>query len=370
MAVAASSQQSWDVCFSILPKVSRSFALAISVLKPALRESVCVAYLLCRLVDTFEDAANLSVERKAMLIRELERLVDDPNALPHDWHLAAAREIEPGSAAHDLELLRRCPDVIAAYGSVGVSDRQAIARCFHEMAVGMVEMQQVLEGHRRRIRVLPSMASLQRYCHYVAGTVGTLLTELFYAHSEAMTKAGYFALVDLSEAFAQTLQRINILKDVAGDVDHGWCFIPQANLDEAEVTPEALFDSAKRAEALRAIEPVLVATLRDIPRSWRYLALIPLVEREVRMFLGYSLVIGVKTVQLIVRSPGVLFDRANKTKITRLEVASIVEKVNRWVSDPAKFDRYYETLIQEAIASLSPEWDEPVRAALVSARSI
>ncbi|MBT5375365.1 MAG: squalene/phytoene synthase family protein, partial [Nitrospinaceae bacterium] len=49
----------WTYCVKTLPKVSRTFALNISVLKGDLHRSILVAYLFCRIVDTVEDAAEL-----------------------------------------------------------------------------------------------------------------------------------------------------------------------------------------------------------------------------------------------------------------------------------------------------------------------
>ena len=44
----------------ILPYVSRTFALTIPQLPPALRTAVTNAYLLCRIADTIEDEPALS----------------------------------------------------------------------------------------------------------------------------------------------------------------------------------------------------------------------------------------------------------------------------------------------------------------------
>jgi farnesyl-diphosphate farnesyltransferase len=49
---------------TILPKVSRTFALTIPQLPPILRVAVTNAYLLCRIADTIEDEPTLSAEDK------------------------------------------------------------------------------------------------------------------------------------------------------------------------------------------------------------------------------------------------------------------------------------------------------------------
>ena len=58
----------WNYCVSTLPKVSRTFALNISVLKGDLHKSILVAYLFCRTIDTVEDAYKLDASLKTQLL--------------------------------------------------------------------------------------------------------------------------------------------------------------------------------------------------------------------------------------------------------------------------------------------------------------
>jgi len=58
----------WNYCVSTLPKVSRTFALNISVLKGDLHKSILIAYLFCRTIDTVEDASKLETSIKIKLL--------------------------------------------------------------------------------------------------------------------------------------------------------------------------------------------------------------------------------------------------------------------------------------------------------------
>ena len=58
----------WNYCVETLPKVSRTFALNISVLKGNLHKSILVAYLFCRTIDTVEDAGELDALNKTRLL--------------------------------------------------------------------------------------------------------------------------------------------------------------------------------------------------------------------------------------------------------------------------------------------------------------
>ena len=67
----------WEYCQKTLPKVSRTFALNISVLKGDLHRSILTAYLFCRIIDTIEDAAQLDPKIKIKLLLEFSHLIQD-----------------------------------------------------------------------------------------------------------------------------------------------------------------------------------------------------------------------------------------------------------------------------------------------------
>jgi hydroxymethylglutaryl-CoA reductase len=84
-------------CEAVLPRVSRTFALSIEELPEKLRESVCTAYLLCRIVDTVEDEPGLDTKLRSSLFDGFDALVvrDDvsPSAFEREWsRLFAGRE--------------------------------------------------------------------------------------------------------------------------------------------------------------------------------------------------------------------------------------------------------------------------------------
>src|ERR1700731_1720633 len=68
----------------ILPHVSRTFALTIPQLPPALRTAVASAYLLCRIADTIEDDPALSAAQTMAFLQSLRAAVSgstEPAAL-------------------------------------------------------------------------------------------------------------------------------------------------------------------------------------------------------------------------------------------------------------------------------------------------
>jgi len=161
----------------LLPGVSRTFALTIPQLPPALRPVVANAYLLCRIADTIEDEVALSPEEK---LRFSDWFIDvvagrQPGA-------AFAHALEPhltvSTSAAERELIRETAGVIRVTASFGARQRDALERCIRIMCDGMPRFQRnaSLDG-------LADVPELDAYCYYVAGVVGEMLTELFCVYS-------------------------------------------------------------------------------------------------------------------------------------------------------------------------------------------
>src|SRR5712671_3263186 len=117
----------------ILPAVSRTFALTIPQLPPALRTSVTNAYLLCRIADTIEDEPALS---PAASLHFLQRFVavlygNEPAAvLAQD--LVPQLSNETLAAEHDL--VANMERVIRVTDRLDDQQRLAIQRCVEVMA--------------------------------------------------------------------------------------------------------------------------------------------------------------------------------------------------------------------------------------------
>ena len=62
---------------------------------------------------------------------------------------------------------------------------------------------------------------LERYCYFVAGTVGELLTGLFDLSVPGLSPEARRAFRARSVSFGLGLQMVNVLEDVASDLSHG-----------------------------------------------------------------------------------------------------------------------------------------------------
>ncbi|CBH13794.1 farnesyltransferase, putative [Trypanosoma brucei gambiense DAL972] len=207
-------------CYDVLRDVSRSFALVIMQLKAALRDAVCVFYLVLRALDTVEDDMQLPLEFK---LRELPlfhtRLHD------HTWRLDGVGE------GRERELLQKFPHVSAAFSRLDPSFQSVIEDICRRMADGMCDFLQrtdTCKANNKEISednchdgkseksAVETREDFDLYCHYVAGLVGLGLTQLFVrsglekaALEENMTRANHMGLL---------LQKTNIIRDFYEDI--------------------------------------------------------------------------------------------------------------------------------------------------------
>ena len=133
---------------------------------------------------------------------------------------------------------------------------------------------------------------------------------------------------------------MNIVKDLADDLRRGWSFIPTRFLQAEGIGPEAFLDK-KQAEAVyRAVCPVLVTAAGHLERGWRYLMRMPVEEREIRLFLAYSLFFAVRTLAIAAQDPSALVSE-KKLKIGRAEVGKLVAACQLKINNPVSLEKYF-----------------------------
>ena len=212
---------------AILGSVSRTFALTIPLLPPAIEVVVGNTYLLCRIVDTIEDAAELSPAEKQRLSKLF--LEATLGTIPVASFVGPCLDALRGySNVDELDLIAHTPTVLRILHTFPDRDRAAIGRCVSIMSDGMsyFHNRQTQEG-------LKDLAEFEKYCYVVAGVVGELLTDIFSHYSPEFAKRiqGH---EQLAIAFGQALQMTNILKDSPEDHARGVSWKP-AKMSQAEL---------------------------------------------------------------------------------------------------------------------------------------
>jgi farnesyl-diphosphate farnesyltransferase len=174
-----------------------------------------------------------------------------------------------------------------------------------------------------RLESLATIDDLDRYCWYVAGTVGHLLTELFRLHDPHIDAARHARLKQLATGFGLGLQLVNIIKDVADDRQRGWSYVPAALCRAHGLEPDHLLDPARTAQATAVMAELVAHARANLDQALDYCCTLPRSAWRLRLFCLTPHYFAVQTLALAERDPRLL-DPAHKVKITRGQVRSTI----------------------------------------------
>ena len=302
-------------CLDALPLVSRTFAACIGLLPQPVQHQVLIAYLLCRIADTIEDTADLAVADKLRLLAHFRACLDDggPDASPLATTFVAGR-------THDEQLTRDAEVVLREFRRLGAPAGAAIRPWVAEMCDGMAGFSAIQATVRPgTITALESLADLDRYCYYVAGTVGHLLTALFVLNRPDMDAGRRQRLSSLATSFGLGLQLTNIIKDVADDRGRGWSFIPHELYRQHGLRVEDLLDPAHATAAQAVMASLIARASGHLDAALDYCTTLPASAYRLRLFCLTPLYFAVRTLALARHDPRLL-DPGHKVKITRKQV--------------------------------------------------
>ncbi|MGQ0658037.1 MAG: phytoene/squalene synthase family protein [Chromatiales bacterium] len=309
-----------------LQGVSRTFALTIPQLPAALARVVSNAYLLCRIADTIEDDPGLDAARQRHFS---ERFIDVVAGNADAEQFAA--ELYPLLSARMLQderdLIRNTARVIRITLSFKPVQRAALARCIRIMASGMAWYQE-----RESLKGLADLSAMDRYCYYVAGVVGEMLTELFCDYSAEIAQRRE-PLMRLAVSFGQGLQMTNILKDIWEDRSGGACWLPREIFARVGVDLEHLHSGRLPSGFGHALGEVIGVARGHLENALTYTLLIPPHETGIRRFCLWALGMAVLTLKKINARRN--FSSGQEVKISRRSVRATILATNLAVaSDP------------------------------------
>ena len=196
--------------WAVLPHAARSFATSILLLPSAKAPTAAVAYLYCRMLDTYEDlspADEVGASLEAFAARMRTRAPPPP---PPD----AARDDR--ERAHQL-LIDRCQLVDRLFATLPASHQNQIITLVESMAEGMIWS---AERFAEQGGVLVDTDQLARYCHNVIGEP-TLFALSLVGTGDLTPQLQQEAL-----ASSELIQLANITRDIERDLERGIAYHP------------------------------------------------------------------------------------------------------------------------------------------------
>jgi farnesyl-diphosphate farnesyltransferase len=328
----------------MLAGTSRTFALTIPRLPASLRWVVGDAYLLCRIADTIEDEPGLDPQEKNRYHRAFRDVVAGRrDAAPFVDEILP--RLSQRTTPAERALMAALPKVVTFTQKLMPPVRASIERTLEIMCEGMPRFQRhvSLDG-------LEDVDELDRYCYYVAGVVGEMLTDLFCLYDPRIEERRS-RMAPLAVSFGLGLQMTNILKDFWEDRAHGVCWFPRdvfarhdCNLSTLE--PRSGFDEGVRDLIARAH--------RHLHRALAYTLCVPSDERGIREFCLWAIGYAVFTLRKLAANLG--YRSGDEVKISRRSVRTI----SRVLALTAGRDRLLRMLFSLSTRSLPLADEESV----------
>ena len=252
-------QQAYSFCYDILVKVSRTFAISIYRLNEKLRWGVLIAYLLCRIVDTIEDDNKLPQETKKKLF-ELFNKILRANKIKKEYidefQKIASKYLKPQHKDY-LILTQNIEKVMAIFFALPIEQQKPIKKWTLQMSKGM---QEITELYPKGVQI-KTLKEYYQYCFYVAGTVGYMLTDLWQPDNKLLQES--------SQDFANGLQSVNILKDIANDYyKEKNIYLPEELFKKHKTTQKTICNKKKAPLNQKVIEELIDYTQANLNNAF------------------------------------------------------------------------------------------------------
>ena len=362
---------------SVHGQVSRTFDLALRQLEEQdLRREVRDSYLLCRIADTIEDTNLIDGDKKADLLESYSDLIESHRTEENnyrevaEWVRSVSDSLE-GLHINELNgereevdeaywsLVRNAHTTFSSYEDFEEDAKRDVGESIQEMSEGMAEYVKGDKGIR-----IKDEEDLFEYCHYVAGTVGDFLTDLFSRKADADEEV----LRENSEAYAQLLQRINVARDPVSDLrDEDAIFIPETYMEG--LTHEQFTEEIEEAldkenvqdehpELVGSVENILDSAEKNADSAVKYVTEFENDGKGIRAYLETPLLLALATADQT--EPEDAFTESG-LKIGREEVGKIMHRAGN-ISDSEWQDR--KKLLEETLAErpLDEDRDETQKA--------
>src|SRR4051812_271958 len=201
--------------WEILPHAARTFSAAIAMLPKRAALPAAVAYLYCRMLDTYEDLVPDRHDREAQLAAFGGRFRPDGSLTPAP-EIRASSERDLRDQAH-LLLVKRAELGDRVYATFDLPTRGVIADLVRDMAEGMRWSSATFAAQGG---VLDGEEQLATYCRHVLGNPALFMIRLIRLHNGDPTV--------VASAYREQIMRVgemtqlaNVTRDVEKDLRRG-----------------------------------------------------------------------------------------------------------------------------------------------------
>ena len=308
----------------LLPKVSRSFYLTLSILPVSVRTQVGLAYLFARAADTITDTELIEQSERLTHLKNFQKLFTLETI---DWKMV--KSIQFALVSHqalpaERILLEKLEDCFQVYLECEHTDQARIKDLMTTLTQGMEMDLTVFQGGTTEIPLpLRTEEDLNRYTYYVAGCVGEYWTNLMCDHLSSLNHWDVKQMSSIGINFGKGLQLTNIIKDVAKDLRRGRCYIPEPLLSSTGLTSSDILQPESWSEFKPILNNLIQQAVKHLDQGWEYTMAIPRSEIRLRLACMWPILLGGETLKLVRNSPNLL-NPDYQVKVTRSCVYKII----------------------------------------------
>ena len=300
---------------------SRSFSLPILNLDDRFRIPVMVEYNLNKTIDTIEDSTGLEADEKIYLITtfctHLER---------ESYSSAVQNRMLEVTPEEEAFVFKNYEATIRLYSTLSSEEKELARRWTGEMAEGMCTfLKKPINTHH----------DLNKYCYYVAGTVGLYLTNLLKLNGSNVSDEIFERLSVNAVSFGLFQQKLNIIRD----------FVEDKITKKKSFWPQSYFETEK--DNVKILDRMCFDVLEnDIPGAIEYFRLLPPGNDSYDYFIRFIICSGIEYWKILKSEKAVFAE--TKVKLARVFIQNLYGNVSSQTGE--EFLDYCQRFYQEEIS--------------------
>ena len=315
---------------TLLKNTSRSLYLSVQMLPTAMRPAFSVAYLLCRYADTIADTALLPAERRLHWICRFPRLIEEQSP---DEIQQLTQEVE-GCSDNPYEkiLIQHLHPCLEAFNRISPRQQPFILEVAQAVCEGMqIDLEHFPTQTAEGPTAFHTRADLEHYCRLMGGRPGKFWSQLIYHTTPIASNENTF--LELGQYIGDTLQIVNILRDLPKDLNLGRCYFPQEDLHKYSLIPADLLVSANSARFEPIKQQWIEWGLNRLQAGLTYFQLLPKRQLGQRAAVAWPMLWAADTLFAIYKEPNLL-DIQKRVKIPRRTIyTTLLLTPSIWLSN-------------------------------------
>ncbi len=229
---------------TLLKHTSRSLYLSVRILPKNIRPAFGLAYLLCRYADTIADTSLLPAEQRVYWIQQFPLIVRTKDTTRQQELTMALSGTSENP--YETALITHLADCLRALDKIPSAQQAFIFDVVDAVCEGMkIDLMAFAHTPHAAPQAFLLDSDLTHYCRLMGGKPGLFWSQLIYHTVPVSCPQTIF--YNLGQQIGDSLQIVNILRDLPRDIAQGRCYFPLTDLEKNNLTPTDLQQAAKSA---------------------------------------------------------------------------------------------------------------------------